>query len=224
MWSAAGPSFHAAKAACLFFNELACTELIPILPGEFRGQYSRSLRDGDLFVAVSQSGETKDLIDVLNFIIASGKDIRRVALVNNVNSTLAQEKSELVIPLRCGPEVAVPATKSFINQVTLFYCLALRLGERRLHATDEGVPERWGAGPAEVARLRAELRTRRQKLMELPLLIGETVVSTDAAVERAAQMLYLGAEHARAGDADHRGGEGRSSEDSRGGAQSYRGI
>lgn len=186
-----GSSFHAAKAACLFFNELACTELIPILPGEFRGQYSRSLRDGDLFVAVSQSGETKDLIDVLNFIIASGKDIKRVSLVNNVNSTLAQEKSHLVIPLRCGPEVAVPATKSFINQVTLFYCLALRLGEHRLEATDQGEPGGWGARGEELSRLRAELRSRRQKLLDLPLLIGETVASTDAAVERAAQMLYL---------------------------------
>ncbi|HQP33651.1 MAG TPA: SIS domain-containing protein [Polyangiaceae bacterium] len=186
-----GSSFHAAKAACLFFNELACTELIPILPGEFRGQYSRSLRDGDLFVAVSQSGETKDLIDVLNSIIASGKDIQRVSLVNNVNSTLAQEKSHLVIPLRCGPEVAVPATKSFINQVTLFYCLALRLGERRLEATEQGAAGGWNAEPEEIARLRAELYTRRQKLLDLPLLIGETVASTDASVERAAQMLYL---------------------------------
>ena len=62
---ACGSSYHAAKAAALFFNEIAQVELIPILPGEFRGQHSRSLRDGDLFLAISQSGETKDLIDVL---------------------------------------------------------------------------------------------------------------------------------------------------------------
>ena len=41
---------------------------------------------------MSQSGETKDLIDVVNDVIASGRDIYRVAVVNNVNSTLAQEK------------------------------------------------------------------------------------------------------------------------------------
>ncbi len=111
-----GSSFHAAKATCLFFNEVAHTEIIPIIPGEFRGQCCRSLQDGDLFIAVSQTGETKDLIDVLSFIIASGRDIKGVALLNNANSTLAQEKSHLVIPLRCGPEIAVPATKSFMNQ------------------------------------------------------------------------------------------------------------
>jgi glucosamine 6-phosphate synthetase-like amidotransferase/phosphosugar isomerase protein len=114
-----GSSQHAAKAGCLFFNELARTELIPILPGEFRGQYAHAIDDGDVFMAVSQSGETKDLIDVMNDVIASGKRIARVSLVNNVNSTLAQEKSDVVVPLRCGPEVAVPATKSFMNRFRL---------------------------------------------------------------------------------------------------------
>ncbi|MEZ4389729.1 MAG: SIS domain-containing protein [Polyangiales bacterium] len=178
-----GSSFHAAKAATLFFNEVAATELIPILPGEFRGQYSRSLRDGDLFVAVSQSGETKDLIDVLNTVIASGRDIARVALVNNVNSTLAQEKCEVVIPLRCGPEVAVPATKSFMNQMAVFYCLALRLAARRL-------PVMAGDAAARDA-LMDGLARREAQLPSLPTLIRETVLSTDADVERAAQMLFL---------------------------------
>jgi glucosamine 6-phosphate synthetase-like amidotransferase/phosphosugar isomerase protein len=178
-----GSSFHAAKAACLFFNELAATELIPILPGDFRGQYSRSLRDGDLFIAVSQSGETKDLIDILNSIIESGRDIGRVALVNNVNSTLAQEKCQLCIPLRCGPEVAVPATKSFMNQMVVFYCLALRLGQQRQAGLPLGEPER--------AALAADLERRWVKLPELPALMRETLDATSTALERAAQLLYL---------------------------------
>ncbi len=176
-----GTSFHAAKAAALFFNELARTELIPVLPGEFRGQVVRSLKGGDLFIAVSQSGETKDLIDVMNDVIASGLDIKRVAVVNNVNSTLAQEKSDLIIPLRCGPEIAVPATKSFINQMTVFYCLALHLGERRLE----------GLGEQARARASKDLARRRKRLASLPLLIRETVASTQTEVERAAQLLYL---------------------------------
>jgi glucosamine 6-phosphate synthetase-like amidotransferase/phosphosugar isomerase protein len=174
-----GSSFHAAKAACLFFNELARVELIPILPGEFRGQYARSLGDGDLVIAVSQSGETKDLIDVLSDVIATGKAIGKVALVNNVSSTLAQEKSDIVIPLRCGPEIAVPATKSFVNQMAVFYCLALELAEQRLPGL--------GASEAE----RRDVAARRDLLGRLPLLIRETVLATDAAVERAAQLLHL---------------------------------
>jgi glucosamine 6-phosphate synthetase-like amidotransferase/phosphosugar isomerase protein len=175
-----GSSYHAAKAASYFFNELARVELTPILPGEFRGQSARSLKDGDLVIAVSQSGETKDLIDVLNDVIASGCAVGRIALVNNVNSTLAQEKSDLVIPLRCGPEIAVPATKSFMTQMVAFYCLALDVAERRLGAGDDA------RGP-----IAKELAVRREKLRSLPELVRETVATTDADIQVAAKLLYL---------------------------------
>ncbi|MFG0317372.1 MAG: SIS domain-containing protein, partial [Planctomycetota bacterium JB042] len=179
-----GSSYHAAKAAALFFNEIAQVELVPILPGEFRGQHSRSLRDGDLFLAISQSGETKDLIDVLNDVAASGRDIRRVALVNNVSSTIGQEKCDLVLPLRCGPEVAVPATKSFMNQMAVAYGLALRLAERRVTSADD-------LDDAARSRLAAELEGRFARLPRLPDLIRETFDSTDADVEQAARLLHL---------------------------------
>ena len=160
-----GTSFHAAKAASLFFASMAGTEVIPLLPGEFRGQYERTFLEGDVFVAVSQSGETKDLIDVINAVRRSGKDVTIVGVVNNLNSTLAQEKADIVVPLRCGPEVAVPATKSFINQLTVFYGLARRLGEAlgRPH-----VP-----------------------LPDLPTLIRRTLEDTAESIERAAELTYL---------------------------------
>lgn len=176
-----GSSYNAARAAALFFNELAHVDLVPLLPGEFRERVSKTLRDGDLFIAVSQSGETKDLIDVMNDTIASGKAIARIGIVNNVNSTLAIEKSEVVIPLRCGPEIAVPATKSFINQLAVFYCLALDLAERQVAPLGDHQQVEW----------KAELALRRAKLSRLPLLIAETVEATQVEVEEAAQLLCL---------------------------------
>lgn len=178
-----GSSYNAAKAAANFFNELAHVELVPMLPGELRGQCSRSLRDGDLMIAVSQSGETKDLIDAMNDVIASGRSIARVAIVNNVSSTLAQEKAELVLPLRCGPEVAVPATKSFLNQMAVFYGLALAVARRRLD--DPGLPEE------EREAIGRELQARLERLPELPSLIRATVDGTAAEIEKAARALYL---------------------------------
>ena len=178
-----GSSYNAARAAAIFFNELARIDLVPLLPGEFRERVSQTLRDGDLIVSVSQSGETKDLIDILNDVIASGKDIKRIALVNNVNSTLAEEKSDVVLPLRCGPEIAVAATKSFMNQMAVFYCLALRLGEARVDHADLHLPN--------LAKWRADLELRRQKLPELPALIRTTFDSTKQAVDEAAQLLFL---------------------------------
>lgn len=167
-----GTSYHAAKVAALFFAELAGVELTPLLPGEFRGQHSATLRDGDLLIAVSQSGETKDLIDVVNGVIASGLDVVRVAIVNNVNSTLAQEKCNIVLPLHCGPEIAVPATKSFINQLTMFFGLALELAGR--HPRDE-----------------AALAARRRGFAQIPSLIERTLAVTDEPLDRAAELLYL---------------------------------
>lgn len=174
-----GSSFHAAKAAAFFFNELARVELIPVLPGDFRAQYGRNVEDGDVFIAVSQSGETKDLIDVMNGVVASGRDVYRVGVVNNVSSTLGQEKCQLVIPLQCGPEIAVPATKSFLNQVALFYCLALKLARRRI----ESVP---GCGID-----RDAIAIRYEKLPSLPDLIRAAIDATEMEVEAAAQHLYL---------------------------------
>ncbi len=178
-----GTSYHAAKAAALFFDTTAHTEVIPVLPGEFRGQYAHSLKDGDLFIAVSQSGETKDLIDVMNDVTASPFEIQRVAIVNNVNSTLALEKSDLVIPLRCGPEIAVPATKSFINQLVVFYCLAIRVAEKRVGTLP--IPE------DQKRNLQQELDERIEKLPRLPRLIRETFDFTEIDIEQAAKMLYL---------------------------------
>ncbi len=172
-----GSSFHAAKTAALFFNEMARVPLVPVIPGEFRGQYQASLRDGDLVVAVSQSGETKDLVDALTEVIRTGSDVGRLALVNNVNSTIAQELAEVVVPLHCGPEIAVPATKSFVNQLAVFYGIALRLGERRTGELD----------PAD----REMLARRRALFGRLSDLIAETLEHTAEAVTEAAELLYL---------------------------------
>jgi glucosamine 6-phosphate synthetase-like amidotransferase/phosphosugar isomerase protein len=156
-----GSSCHAALAGAVFFNELAHAEIVPVLPGDFRGRFAASLRPADVVVAVSQSGETKDLIDVMNHVIATGLPIRRIGIVNNVSSTLGQEKCEIVLPLRCGPEIAVPATKSYINQLAMILGLAARYG---------------GADGA---------------LSSLPALIRETLTSTSDAVDEAARLLYL---------------------------------
>ncbi len=194
-----GSSYNAARAAALFFNELARADLVPLLPGEFRERASRSLRDGDLVVAVSQSGETKDLIDVMNDVAAAGRRIRRVAIVNNVNSTLAEEKSDLVLPLHCGPEVAVPATKSFLNQLMIFYGLALGLGERRLAAGRLDPPGRLDdrrdasrfARKEGSAAWAADLARRRAQLPSLPSLLRKTMSETAPAIEQAAELMYL---------------------------------
>ncbi len=175
---ACGTSFHAAKTATLFFNEVAKVQLIPMLPGEFRAQSMKSLNDGDLIIGISQSGETKDLIDIFNFVIASKKKIRRAMILNNVNSTLAQEKSEFYIPLYCGPEIAVPATKSFLNQLLLLYLLAIRVLEKSLKGSRS-------------KSAKADLAYHLANLQKIPELINSTLKTSQQETDRIAEKLYL---------------------------------
>lgn len=183
---ACGTSFHATKVAALFFNEIAGFEIIPILPGDFRGEYSNCLKDNDLIIGVSQSGETKDLIDIFNDIDQTNLNIRKVVLVNNMNSTLGQEKSDVAIPILCGPEIAVPATKSFMNQITLFYYLAIKIGEMKL----EYLKETNSCGDM-CTKLEADLPNRRKTLNDIPLLLKETIETTQDSIEFVAGKIYM---------------------------------
>jgi glucosamine 6-phosphate synthetase-like amidotransferase/phosphosugar isomerase protein len=183
---ACGTSFHATKVAALFFNEIAGFEIIPILPGDFRGEYSNCLKDNDLIIGVSQSGETKDLIDIFNDIDQTNLNIRKVVLVNNMNSTLGQEKSDVAIPILCGPEIAVPATKSFMNQITLFYYLAIKTAEMKLEYFRSQ-----GSENDLTRRLEQEIQMRHKTLNDIPLLLKETLETTQDAIESVAGKIYM---------------------------------
>lgn len=182
---ACGTSFHATKIAALFFNEIAGIELIPILPGDFRGEYSNCIKNNDLIIGVSQSGETKDLIDIFNDIDSTNLDVRKVVLVNNMNSTLGQEKSDVAIPILCGPEIAVPATKSFMNQITLFYYLAIRVAQMKLDELATGL------SPEEYSKQKATLQRRHKSLGDIPMLLKETVGKTDDMIDKMAAKIYM---------------------------------
>ncbi|MCG2761269.1 MAG: SIS domain-containing protein, partial [Candidatus Delongbacteria bacterium] len=177
-----GTSYNATKTAAVFFNEIAGIKFTPILPGNFRGQYSSSIREDDVFIGVSQSGETKDLIDIFNDIDSSGINVKKITIVNNENSTLAQEKSDFYLPIKCGPEIAVPATKSYMNQVLLFYYLAIKVGEFKISQMSKG---------AEFDNQLKELERRKETLNYIPDLIDETIKTTESQVEKMADSLFM---------------------------------
>jgi len=180
---ACGTSYHATLIASYYFNEIANIEVIPILPGNFRGQYSKSLMDDDVIIGVSQSGETKDLIDIFNDVENSGLDIKKIVLVNNLNSTLGQEKSDVSIPIFCGPEIAVPATKSFINQITLFYYLAIKVAEVcSVKKIKDKVPG--------YQVLNGNIKHRLETIDMIPRLIQDTIDSTGDQIEYVASKIY----------------------------------
>ncbi len=176
-----GTSYNAARTGALFFNDICGVKFVPMLPGEYRGQYNHCIDERDMLVTISQSGETKDVIDVVDDVSRRVPSLRHVSLVNNLNSTLAQERADYFLPLRCGPEIAVPATKSFINQLTLLYGMALYL------AAAQGGRRNSSRSHSERFRL---IRRRKERLEQIPGLLEETLETTGAGVEEAAELLY----------------------------------
>jgi glucosamine 6-phosphate synthetase-like amidotransferase/phosphosugar isomerase protein len=175
---ACGTSFHAAKSAAIFFDRIAGINLYPLLPGEFRAQCANSLRDRDVIIGISQSGETKDLIDIFNMVTESEKNVTLISIVNNVNSSLAIEKSELFIPLFCGPEISVPATKSFLNQLLVLYILALRVSEKFVELGIKRIDNE-------------KILKYSENLKKIPSLIRETIETSQKSIEEISETLYL---------------------------------
>jgi glucosamine 6-phosphate synthetase-like amidotransferase/phosphosugar isomerase protein len=122
--AASGSSYHAALTAAYFFNSLAHIPVYPCNPGIFRSMYLSSLGDRDMLIGISQSGETKDLVDVFLEVKEKRPGVKRACLVNNENARLPKQLSDFYLPMLCGPEIAVVATKSFISQLGLLYILA----------------------------------------------------------------------------------------------------
>ena len=122
-----GTSYHACLAGTVYFARLAGRAVIPVLAPQFIPQYLPTVGPQDVGLFVSQSGETKD---VLNALYAAEKQgMQCFGLANVIGSTLTKA-SVCSLPLCCGYEISVPATKTFTNQVVTFLYLAYRLAGR----------------------------------------------------------------------------------------------
>ncbi len=122
-----GTSYHACLAGAVYFSQLAGKAVTPVLAPQFTPQYVNAIDEQDVGVFVSQSGETKDVLNALE--AAQKKGMTCFSLANVIGSTLTL-KTEAWLPLVCGYEISVPATKTFTNQVIAFLYLAAKLGKR----------------------------------------------------------------------------------------------
>lgn len=122
-----GTSYHACILGAIYLARLAGRPAIPVLAPQFIAQYGPALTAQDVGIFVSQSGETKDVLNAVEAAQAKGAGV--LGLVNVIGSSLMRI-SESHVPLACGYEISVPATKTFSNQVLAFLFLATRLANR----------------------------------------------------------------------------------------------
>jgi glucosamine--fructose-6-phosphate aminotransferase (isomerizing) len=129
--TACGTSRYAALVGRYLFSRLGGKFCDVIMASEFQ-YFSDSIDRNTLVIAISQSGETADVIEGVKRARANGATI--YSLVNTVGSSLAR-MSERVLYLNCGPEIGVAATKTFMSQLTLLYMLAFTMANQ----LDEGL-------------------------------------------------------------------------------------
>ena len=129
--TACGSSRHAALVGRYLFSSVGKKFAEVVMASEFQ-YFAESLNKNTLVIAVSQSGETLDVVEGVRLARQAGARI--VSIINRPQSLLG-ELSHNVIYLNCGPEVGVAATKTFLNQVAAFYMLAFAM----VHSFDMAV-------------------------------------------------------------------------------------
>jgi glutamine---fructose-6-phosphate transaminase (isomerizing) len=118
-----GTAYHSCMMAKYWFEELTTFDVSIDIASEFRYRNNRFKKD-NLYIFVSQSGETADTYAALN--LCNKNNMKTCAVVNVIESSIARDSS-FVLPIHCGPEIGVASTKAFLGQILVLYILALKL-------------------------------------------------------------------------------------------------
>jgi glucosamine--fructose-6-phosphate aminotransferase (isomerizing) len=147
---ACGTSWHAGLIGEYLIEEYARIPVEVEYASEFR--YRRPvLRENDLIIVISQSGETADTLAALRE--AQAKGLRVLGITNVVGSTIARE-SDGGIYIHAGPEIGVASTKAFTSQVTVLVLLTILLARSR-----DMTPQEGAAAIAELKKVREIVRS-----------------------------------------------------------------
>ena len=136
---ARGSSAHAATFGKHLFERhlgIPVAAAAPVIASIYRRPLD--LKD-QLFIAISQSGRSADIIATAAMARAAGAIT--VAIVNDTGSPLAHT-CELVLPMEAGPELSVAATKSFIATLTVLLRLTGAWTDNSRHARRDRPPSR----------------------------------------------------------------------------------
>jgi glucosamine--fructose-6-phosphate aminotransferase (isomerizing) len=124
---ACGTAYHAGMVAKYAIEKWAKVPVDVEIASEYR--YRDPIIDKDsLVIAISQSGETMDLLMAVRHAKAAGA---RVLAVCNTNSSTIPRESDAVLYTHAGPEIAVASTKAFLTQIVAVYLIGLKLAQVR---------------------------------------------------------------------------------------------
>jgi len=119
-----GTAYHSCLMAKYWFEENTTLDVTIDIASEFRYRKNRFKND-NLYVFVSQSGETADTYAALD--LCNKNNMKTCSVINVIESSIARN-SKFVLPIHCGPEIGVASTKAFMGQMLVLYILVLKLG------------------------------------------------------------------------------------------------
>ncbi len=166
---ACGSSYNASVLGTYYFNRLAGLPMLHAIGGQFQSMYGMTMDEDSLSILVSQSGETKDILNVLNLINTQNYG-KTLGILNVIGSTLMFQ-ADAFIPMACGYEVSVPATKTYYSQSIIFAYLAAKLGERNGHIDPS-------ESKSFINRLRNELPTLTQTTIDRTGILAKNLART----------------------------------------------
>ncbi|SFU25962.1 glutamine--fructose-6-phosphate transaminase (isomerizing) [Paraburkholderia aspalathi] len=125
---ACGGSFHAALTAKYWIESLAQLPVNVEIASEYR--YRESVANPNtLVVAVSQSGETADVLGAIH--VAKQRGMLKTLAICNVPTSALVRECALNFITRAGIEIGVASTKAFTTQLVALFMLALTLAQVR---------------------------------------------------------------------------------------------
>lgn len=130
---ACGTSWHAGLVAEYLFEELARINVEVEYASEFRYR-NPIIKEGDIVIAISQSGETADTLAALE--LAKSKGATILGVCNVVGSSIARI-THAGVYTHAGPEIGVASTKAFTGQVSVLTLMAIAAAKRKGTITDD---------------------------------------------------------------------------------------
>jgi glucosamine--fructose-6-phosphate aminotransferase (isomerizing) len=128
-----GTSYHSALIAKHILRKFARLKAETVMSSEF--QYAlEPIDNNSVLLAISQSGETADVLQSVKMAKENGSKI--LSIVNVSTSSLAR-MSDCFLNVNSGPEIGVAATKSFTAQLSVIYQIADILSNNTVGITSD---------------------------------------------------------------------------------------
>lgn len=125
-----GTSYHTALLAEYLIETIARIRVDVQYASEFRYRERPIMEPGDIFVVVSNSGETFDALESLRMVqrCPMGPEVLTIGVVSEAESSIARE-TDAFLDVLAGQEDGVAATKAFSGAILGFVLLAVALGQ-----------------------------------------------------------------------------------------------